>query len=66
MSEDERCKQHAQTYCRRDLGHGDEQEPDDTLMGEHDISKLVSITFSECRRDRTCVRSRRTKLNVRP
>jgi hypothetical protein len=63
MSEDERRKQDAQTYCRRDLGHGYEQEPDDTL---NDISTFVSIRFSECRRDRTCVRSRRTKLNVRP
>jgi hypothetical protein len=35
-------------------------------MGEHDISKLVNITFDENRRDRTCVQSRRTKLHVRP
>jgi hypothetical protein len=43
-NEDERCKQYAQTYRRRDLGHGGDQEPDDALINKHDNSKFVSIT----------------------
>jgi hypothetical protein len=61
-----RCNQDAQTYRRRDLGYNGKQEPDDTLVNEHRIGKVVSVTSSENRCDRTCVQSRRTKLEVPP
>lgn len=67
MSQDERhSNQDAQTYRRRDLGYNGKQEPDDTLMNVHHISKAENITSSENSCDRTCVQSRRTKLEAPP
>ena len=43
MSENERRKQDAQTYRRRDLSCDSKQDPDDALKNKHHIGEVVSI-----------------------
>ena len=63
IAEDEIPKedvQKLQTYCRGDFGHGGKQQPDDALRNRH----LMSSITAEKRFNRTCVQSRRPKLNI--
>jgi hypothetical protein len=41
MREDARRRQDTRTYRRWDLGYGGDQEPDDTLMNENHINKVL-------------------------